>query len=143
MSQAVLLFGPPGNGKTALARAAAAKCGLALLSVKGPELLNKYVGASEKAVRDLFLRASALGRPCLIFFDEFEAIAARRGKDNSGVTDRVVNQLLTFLDGVEEVSGRGQGGRATVSQIFIIAATSRPDLIDPGGGACVSSTRYF
>lgn len=96
--------------------------------MKGPELLNKYIGASEKAVRDLFAKAKGLGRPCIIFFDEFEAIAGKRGKDNSGVTDRVVNQLLTFLDGVEETM---TGGKGSGSQVFIVAATSRPDLIDP------------
>ena len=96
--------------------------------MKGPELLNKYIGASEKAVRDIFMKAKGLGRPCIIFFDEFEAIAGKRGKDNSGVTDRVVNQLLTFLDGVEETMS---GGKGSVSQVFIVAATSRPDLIDP------------
>ena len=127
MSKAILLFGPPGNGKTVLARATAQKCGLAFISVKGPELLNKYIGASEKAVRDVFYKANSIGRPCLIFFDEFEAIASKRGKDNSGVTDRVVNQLLTFLDGVEEVNGN-DGNK---SQIFLMASTSRPDLIDP------------
>jgi SpoVK/Ycf46/Vps4 family AAA+-type ATPase len=131
MSKAVLLFGPPGNGKTCLAKATAKKCGYVLMSVKGPELLNKYIGSSEKAVRDLFHKAIALKRPCLIFFDEFEAIAAKRGKDNSGVTDRVVNQLLTFLDGAEEVKGNSSDGREENSQIFIIAATSRPDLVDP------------
>ena len=96
--------------------------------MKGPELLNKYIGASEKAVRDIFRKAKALGRPSIIFFDEFEAIAGKRGKDNSGVTDRVVNQLLTFLDGVEETM---TGGKSSGSQVFIMAATSRPDLIDP------------
>lgn len=78
MSKGILLVGPPGNGKTMLANAIAKKLRIPLLSVKGPTLLNKYIGASEKAVRDLFEKAKALGRPCLIFFDEFEAIAARR-----------------------------------------------------------------
>ena len=96
--------------------------------MKGPELLNKYIGASEKAVRDIFQKAKALGRPSIIFFDEFEAIAGKRGKDNSGVTDRVVNQLLTFLDGVEETM---TDSKNSGSQVYIIAATSRPDLIDP------------
>jgi peroxin-1 len=115
----VLLYGPSGCGKTNLARAMAARCKLALLSVKGPELLNKYIGASEQAVRDLFERAAGMA-PCVLFFDEFESLAPRRGADNTGVTDRVVNQFLTQLDGVETLSG-----------VFVLAATSRPDMIDP------------
>eukprot|EP00953_Heterococcus_sp_UTEX-ZZ885_P027590 14785-Heterococcus_DN1.PRE.4 len=127
----VLLYGPPGCGKTLLAGAAAAECGLNFLSVKGPEVsaaaasatamtvLDKYIGASEQAVRALFARAVAAA-PCLLFFDEFEAVAPRRGSDNTGVTDRVVNQLLTFLDGVEGLVG-----------VYVLAATSRPDMIDP------------
>ena len=95
-----LLYGPPGCGKTLVARAAAAAAGLRLISVKGPELLNKYIGQSEAGVRNLFARASAAA-PCVLFFDEFDAIAPRRGHDNTGVTDRVVNQLLTELDGVQ------------------------------------------
>ncbi|KAG5188486.1 P-loop containing nucleoside triphosphate hydrolase protein, partial [Tribonema minus] len=114
-----LLYGPPGCGKTLLAGAAAAECGLNFLSVKGPEVLDKYIGASEQAVRGLFARATAAA-PCLLFFDEFEALAPRRGSDNTGVTDRVVNQLLTFLDGVEGLAG-----------VYVLAATSRPDMLDP------------
>ncbi|KAJ7396785.1 hypothetical protein BTVI_140975 [Pitangus sulphuratus] len=86
---------------------------------QGPELLSKYIGASEQAVRDIFNRAQA-AKPCIIFFDEFDSIAPRRGHDNTGVTDRVVNQLLTQLDGVEGLQG-----------VYVLAATSRPDLIDP------------
>ncbi|CAI7834372.1 unnamed protein product [Closterium sp. NIES-54] len=115
----VLLFGPPGCGKTHIVGAAAAACGIRCVSVKGPELLNKYIGASEQAVRDVFSRASRAA-PCILFFDEFDAIAPRRGHDSTGVTDRVVNQLLTELDGVEGLEG-----------VFVVAATSRPDLIDP------------
>ncbi|XP_009201687.1 peroxisome biogenesis factor 1 isoform X3 [Papio anubis] len=89
------------------------------LPAKGPELLSKYIGASEQAVRDIFIRAQA-AKPCILFFDEFESIAPRRGHDNTGVTDRVVNQLLTQLDGVEGLQG-----------VYVLAATSRPDLIDP------------
>ncbi|XP_059113314.1 peroxisomal ATPase PEX1 isoform X2 [Peromyscus eremicus] len=89
------------------------------LPAKGPELLSKYIGASEQAVRDVFMRAQA-AKPCILFFDEFESIAPRRGHDNTGVTDRVVNQLLTQLDGVEGLEG-----------VYVLAATSRPDLIDP------------
>ncbi|RWS30263.1 peroxisome biogenesis factor 1-like protein [Leptotrombidium deliense] len=116
----VLLFGAPGTGKTLLAEAVANECGVNFISVKGPELLSKYIGASEKAVRDLFIRANT-AKPCLLFFDEFDAIAARRGHDSTGVTDRVVNQILTQMDGVEALE-RG---------VYILAATSRPDLLDP------------
>ncbi|OQR82220.1 peroxisome biogenesis factor [Thraustotheca clavata] len=115
----VLLYGPPGCGKTMLANAVASECGLNFISVKGPEVLNKYIGASEQAVRDLFTRAAAAA-PSVLFLDEFDAIAPRRGADNTGVTDRVVNQLLTFLDGVESRQG-----------VYVMAATSRPDMIDP------------
>eukprot|EP00002_Diphylleia_rotans_P017429 TRINITY_DN3387_c0_g1_i1.p1 TRINITY_DN3387_c0_g1~~TRINITY_DN3387_c0_g1_i1.p1 ORF type:complete len:1119 (+),score=244.04 TRINITY_DN3387_c0_g1_i1:44-3400(+) len=115
----LLLFGPPGCGKTMIAGAVAKECGLNFISIKGPELLNKYIGASEQAVRDLFLRASA-AKPSILFFDEFDSIAPRRGHDSTGVTDRVVNQLLTQLDGVEGLHG-----------VYVLAATSRPDLIDP------------
>eukprot|EP00050_Salpingoeca_kvevrii_P021593 m.112975 g.112975 ORF g.112975 m.112975 type:complete len:1097 (+) comp9412_c0_seq1:118-3408(+) len=114
----LLLYGPPGCGKTYLANAAAKECGLRFIGIKGAELLNKYIGQSEQAVRELFDRAQAAA-PCIIFFDEFEAIAPRRGHDSTGVTDRVVNQLLTQLDGVEAREG-----------VFVLAATSRPDLID-------------
>lgn len=114
----VLLYGPPGCGKTHIVGAAAAACSLRFISVKGPELLNKYIGASEQAVRDVFAKAAAAA-PALLFFDEFDAIAPKRGHDNTGVTDRVVNQLLTELDGVEALNG-----------VFVFAATSRPDLLD-------------
>ncbi|PRP80011.1 adenosinetriphosphatase [Planoprotostelium fungivorum] len=111
----LMLYGAPGSGKTLLASAVAKECGLNFISVKGPELLNKYIGASEQSVRDLFRRASQ-ARPCILFFDEFDSIAPR----STGVTDRVVNQLLTQLDGVEALQG-----------VYVLAATSRPDLIDP------------
>ncbi|KAJ1417420.1 P-loop containing nucleoside triphosphate hydrolase protein, partial [Ochromonadaceae sp. CCMP2298] len=132
LPRALLLYGPPGCGKTLIARAAGAEFGSAFMAVRGPELLNKYIGASEKAVRDLFSRAKGCGRPALLFFDEFESLAPRRGKDNTGVTDRVVNQLLTFIDGVEASMGGGgdEEGQDWGGQVFIIAATSRPDLID-------------
>ena len=87
--------------------------------MKGPELLDKFIGASEAAVRDVFARAETAS-PCLVFFDEFESLAPKRGKDATGVTDRVVNQLLTFLDGVEVSKG----------EVFVLAATSRIDMID-------------
>ncbi|EPQ54978.1 AAA-domain-containing protein [Gloeophyllum trabeum ATCC 11539] len=115
----LLLYGYPGCGKTLLASAVARECGLNFISVKGPELLNKYIGASEKSVRDLFDRASA-AKPCVLFFDEFDSIAPKRGHDSTGVTDRVVNQMLTQLDGVEGLTG-----------VYVLAATSRPDMIDP------------
>ena len=115
----LLLYGYPGCGKTMLASAVAGECGLNFISVKGPEILNKYIGASEKSVRDLFERAEA-ARPCVLFFDEFESVATKRGHDSTGVTDRVVNQLLTLMDGAEGLSG-----------VYVLAATSRPDLIDP------------
>ncbi|EFR02355.1 peroxisome biosynthesis protein PAS1 [Nannizzia gypsea CBS 118893] len=115
----LLLYGFPGCGKTLLASAVAGECGLNFISVKGPEILNKYIGASEKSVRDLFERAEA-ARPCILFFDEFDSIAPKRGHDSTGVTDRVVNQLLTQMDGAEGLSG-----------VYVLAATSRPDLIDP------------
>merc|ERR1719387_2637775 len=91
---------------------------LRFLTVKGPELLSKYIGASEAGVRAVFEKANAAA-PCVLFFDEIEALAPKRGADSTGVTDRVVNQMLCYLDGVEE---RGQ--------VFVIAATSRPDLVD-------------
>jgi peroxin-1 len=127
MPRAILLYGPPGSGKTMLASAAGNECGMSFAVVKGPELLDKYIGASEKAIRALFAVAKSASRPMLIFFDEFDALAPRRGRDNGGVTDRVVNQLLTFLDGVEDTMRSGGAG-----DVFVIAATSRPDLIDPG-----------
>ncbi|KAJ3431113.1 nuclear valosin-containing protein-like [Anaeramoeba flamelloides] len=115
----VLLYGPPGCGKTLLAKAIANKCGCSFISVKGPELLNKYVGESELAVRQIFSRGRS-SKPCIIFFDEFDSLCPKResGDENRG-TQRVVNQLLTEMDGVEERKG-----------VFVIAATNRPDIID-------------
>lgn len=115
----LLLYGYPGCGKTLLASAIASQCGLNFISVKGPEILNKYIGSSEKSVRDLFERAQA-AKPCVLFFDEFDSIAPKRGHDSTGVTDRVVNQMLTQMDGAEGLEG-----------VYVLAATSRPDLIDP------------
>ncbi|NWX82467.1 PEX1 factor, partial [Nothoprocta pentlandii] len=115
----ILLYGAPGTGKTLLAGVVARESGMNFISIKGPELLSKYIGASEQAVRDVFNRAQA-AKPCIVFFDEFDSLAPRRGHDNTGVTDRVVNQLLTQLDGVEGLQG-----------VYVLAATSRPDLIDP------------
>ncbi|PWA15107.1 hypothetical protein CCH79_00008874 [Gambusia affinis] len=115
----ILLYGAPGTGKTLLIRAVAKDSGMNFINIKGPELLSKYIGASEQGVRDVFLRAQA-AKPCILFFDEFDSLAPRRGHDSTGVTDRVVNQLLTELDGVEGLQG-----------VYVLAATSRPDLIDP------------
>lgn len=115
----LLLYGPPGTGKTHIIRAAIAASGVRCINVSGPELLNKYIGASEAAVRDVFARAAAAA-PSALFFDEFESLAPARGADSTGVTDRVVNQLLTELDGVGGLEG-----------VTVLAATSRPDLIDP------------
>jgi peroxin-1 len=107
----ILLYGYPGCGKTLLASAVSKECGLNFISVKGPELLNKYIGQSEKQVRDLFERARQC-TPCCLFFDEFDSIAPTRGHDNSGVTDRVVNQLLTEMDGAQGLQG-----------VYVLAAT--------------------
>jgi len=115
----ILLFGPPGCGKTLVAGVLANECSLNFITVKGPELLSKYIGASEAAVRDVFSRAKSAA-PCILFFDEFDSLAPRRGHDSTGVTDRVVNQLLTHLDGVEPLVG-----------VTVVAASSRPDLLDP------------
>jgi len=115
----MLLYGYPGCGKTMIVGAACKSVGLPLIVVQGPEILNKYIGASESEVRRVFDRARAVA-PCVLFFDEFDAISRRRGNDNTGVTDRVVNQLLTSLDGFE-----------VLKNVFVIAATSRPDIIDP------------
>ncbi|SCV00169.1 LAMI_0G03334g1_1 [Lachancea mirantina] len=114
----ILLYGYPGCGKTLLASAVAQQCGLNFISVKGPEILNKYIGASEQSVREIFERAQA-AKPCILFFDEFDSIAPKRGHDSIGVTDRVVNQMLTQMDGAEGLDG-----------VYVLAATSRPDLID-------------
>ncbi|KAG5315044.1 PEX6 factor, partial [Pseudoatta argentina] len=117
----LLLYGPPGTGKTLLAKAVATEYQMHFLSIKGSEVLNMYVGQSEKNVRQIFKRARSAA-PCIIFFDELDSLAPNRGRsgDSGGVMDRVVSQLLAEMDGLEE-SG----------SIFIIGATNRPDLIDP------------
>ncbi|GAB17581.1 putative AAA family ATPase [Gordonia effusa NBRC 100432] len=116
----VLLYGPPGCGKTFVVRALAASGQLSVHTVKGAELMDKWVGSSEKAVRDLFSRARE-SAPSLIFLDEVDALAPRRGQStDSGVSDRVVAALLTELDGVEPLS-----------DVVVLGATNRPDLIDP------------
>ncbi|KAJ3411232.1 peroxisomal assembly protein, partial [Chytridiales sp. JEL 0842] len=119
----ILLFGPPGTGKTLVAKAVATTFSLNFLSVKGPELLNMYIGESEANVRRIFQRARD-AKPCVIFFDELDSIAPKRGEkgDSGGVMDRIVSQLLAELDSV----GSGSGG-----DVFVIGATNRPDLLDP------------
>jgi ribosome biogenesis ATPase len=98
----VLLYGPPGCGKTLVAKAVACESHANFISVKGPELLNKFVGESERAVRQVFLRAQA-SAPCVIFFDELDALCPKRGSDNNASTERVVNQLLTEMDGSSQL----------------------------------------
>ncbi|KAL9650135.1 hypothetical protein ABK040_011305 [Willaertia magna] len=116
----VLLYGPPGCGKTLLAKAIANDSRANFISIKGPELLNKFVGESERAVRQVFARASA-SAPCVVFFDELDALCPKRDSDSSSQSsERVVNQLLTEMDGLE-----------SRKNVFVIAATNRPDMIDP------------
>ncbi|CAI4600778.1 CPA_1a_G0035090.mRNA.1.CDS.1 [Saccharomyces cerevisiae] len=115
----VLLWGPPGCGKTLLAKAVANESRANFISIKGPELLNKYVGESERSIRQVFTRARA-SVPCVIFFDELDALVPRRGTSLSESSSRVVNTLLTELDGLNDRRG-----------IFVIGATNRPDMIDP------------
>lgn len=120
----ILLYGPPGTGKTLLAKAVATSCSLNFFSVKGPELLNMYIGESEANVRRVFQRARD-AQPCVIFMDELDSVAPKRGNqgDSGGVMDRIVSQLLAELDGM----GDGDGGPG----VFVMAATNRPDLLDP------------
>ncbi|KAI0688221.1 P-loop containing nucleoside triphosphate hydrolase protein [Cytidiella melzeri] len=115
----VLMWGPPGCGKTLLAKAVANESRANFISVKGPELLNKYVGESERAVRQVFTRARA-SSPCIIFFDELDALVPRRDDNMSESSARVVNTLLTELDGLD-----------ARKSVYVIAATNRPDMIDP------------
>ncbi|AXR77927.1 CDC48 family AAA ATPase [Natrarchaeobaculum sulfurireducens] len=119
-AKGVLMYGPPGTGKTLLAKAVANEAQSNFISIKGPELLNKYVGESEKGVREIFEKARS-NAPTVIFFDEIDSIAGERGRGqtDSGVGERVVSQLLTELDGLEELE-----------DVVVIATTNRPDLID-------------
>ncbi len=117
----ILLYGPPGCGKTLLAKAVANESEANFISVKGPEILSKWVGESERAIREIFRKARQTA-PCVIFFDEIDAIAPQRGSGigDSRVTERIISQLLTELDGLEELR-----------KVVVTAATNRPDLIDP------------
>jgi len=116
----ILLYGPPGTGKTLLAKAVATESEANFIGVKGPEVLSKWVGESERAIREIFRKARQAA-PCVIFFDEIDSIAPRRGQRfDSGVTDRIVNQLLTEMDGLERLEG-----------VVVIGATNRPDILDP------------
>ncbi|MFC7077835.1 CDC48 family AAA ATPase [Haloarcula halophila] len=119
-AKGVLLYGPPGTGKTLLAKAVANEAQSNFISVKGPELLNKFVGESEKGVREVFSKARE-NAPTVVFFDEIDSIATERGggQTDSGVGERVVSQLLTELDGIEEME-----------DVVVVATTNRPDLID-------------
>ena len=114
----ILLYGPSGCGKTFILESLVNAEDLHCIVINGPEVFGKYIGQSEQKIRDVFERAQAAA-PCVVFFDEFDSVAPQRGADDSGVTDRVVNQLLCYLDGVE--------GR---KDVFVVAASSRPDLID-------------
>ena len=116
----ILLYGPPGTGKTMLARAVATESSANFISIKGPEVFSKWVGESEKAVREIFKKARQ-SSPSIVFLDELDALAPRRGASgDSGSAERVVNQLLTSLDGLERME-----------QVVVLAATNRPDMIDP------------
>ncbi|MEM2454845.1 MAG: CDC48 family AAA ATPase, partial [Candidatus Bathyarchaeia archaeon] len=117
----ILLYGPPGTGKTLLAKAVATESEANFISIKGPEILSKWVGESERAIREVFRRAKQAA-PSIIFFDEIDAIAPVRGGGygDSHVTERVISQLLTEMDGIEELRG-----------VIVLAATNRPDIVDP------------
>ena len=130
----VLFAGPPGTGKTLIAKAIARESAANFISVRGPELLSKYVGDSEKGVREVFRKARQAS-PCIIFFDEIDAIAPRRGSGaDHHVTERVVAQLLTEMDGVEDLEG-----------VLVLAATNRADMLDPAlpaPDASIASSRW-
>lgn len=118
----ILFYGPPGTGKTLLAKAIATSFSLNFFSVKGPELLNMYIGESEANVRKVFQKARD-AKPCVVFFDELDSVAPKRGNqgDSGGVMDRIVSQLLAELDGMSSAGGEG---------VFVVGATNRPDLLD-------------
>jgi transitional endoplasmic reticulum ATPase len=119
-AKGVLLYGPPGTGKTLLAKAVATESKANFISIKGPEIMSKWLGESEKAVRQAFKKAKQVA-PSVVFLDEIDAIAPRRGSSSdTNVTERIVNQLLTSIDGLESLVG-----------VTVIAATNRPDIVDP------------
>ena len=115
------MVGPPGTGKTYLAKALASESGVNFISVKGPQILSRYIGESEKGVRELF-RMAKQASPCILFLDEIDSLTPRRSNDSSGsgVIDRVIGQFLTEMDGIEDLKG-----------VIVLAATNRIDLIDP------------
>ncbi|WP_297536455.1 AAA family ATPase, partial [Thermococcus sp.] len=115
----ILLYGPPGTGKTLLAKAVANESEANFIGIRGPEVLSKWVGESEKRIREIFRKARQAA-PTVIFIDEIDAIAPARGMEGDRVTDRLINQLLTEMDGIERNSG-----------VVVIAATNRPDILDP------------
>ncbi|MDX1534884.1 MAG: AAA family ATPase, partial [Thermoplasmata archaeon] len=117
----ILLYGAPGTGKTLLAKAVATESEANFISIKGPEVMSKWVGESEKAIRQIFKKAKQVA-PCVVFLDEIDALTPRRGAvmGDSGVSERLVNQLLTSLDGLETMEG-----------VVTIGATNRPDMVDP------------
>ncbi len=114
----IMLYGPPGCSKTMIAKALATESGLNFIAVKGPELFSKYVGDTEKAIREIF-RKARLSSPSIIFFDEIDAMATQRGNDDTSVSDRALCQLLNEMDGVE-----------SRAQVIVVAATNRLDIID-------------
>jgi SpoVK/Ycf46/Vps4 family AAA+-type ATPase len=132
----ILLYGPPGTGKTLLAKAVATEFKMNFISVKGPELLDMYIGESERKVRQIF-ETARIAKPCILFFDELDSLAPQRGRgsDSGGVMDRVVSQLLTEIDGMSasssstSTSTTGENSNNN-SSVFVIAATNRPDLLD-------------
>jgi SpoVK/Ycf46/Vps4 family AAA+-type ATPase len=119
MATGAFIVGPSGTGKTALIDHVVRLTNLPVEIVRGPDLLDKYIGASEQGVRRVFEKAAAMA-PCLVVFDTIDALCPRRGSESTGVTDRVVNQMLCYLDGVEKVDN-----------VFVIAVSSRPDMVDP------------
>jgi len=118
-AKGILLYGPPGGGKTLLAKAVAKQCGVNFISVKGPEMRSKWFGESEERIRFLFSKAREAS-PCVVFFDEMDAATPARGRDMSGVTDSIVNQILSEMDGIGSAEG-----------VIVIGATNRPELLDP------------
>jgi len=120
-TKGILLFGPPGTGKTLLAKAVATESEANFIAIRGPELLSKWVGESERGIREVFKKARQAA-PCVVFFDEIDAIAPARGSrlGDSGVTERMVNQLLTEMDGIQ-----------ALRNVVVIGATNRIDILDP------------